>query len=136
MANEKRNGSIADPDKKSNAEESDEVEEDPFQAIMEKAGNHGRFQLMYNILFVMGLSMAGAMCYMNIILALNIPDHWCTVPGREQTNFTLDEWRRITLPKWVFLWPWLEIVIVRVCVHLCVCLYLYVRMPWESQYEW
>uniref|UniRef100_A0A1I8NHI3 Major facilitator superfamily (MFS) profile domain-containing protein n=1 Tax=Musca domestica TaxID=7370 RepID=A0A1I8NHI3_MUSDO len=99
MANEKRNGSIADPDKKSNAEESDEVEEDPFQAIMEKAGNHGRFQLMYNILFVMGLSMAGAMCYMNIILALNIPDHWCTVPGREQTNFTLDEWRRITLPK-------------------------------------
>uniref|UniRef100_T1P920 Sugar (And other) transporter n=1 Tax=Musca domestica TaxID=7370 RepID=T1P920_MUSDO len=99
MANEKRNGAIADPDKKSNAEESDEVEEDPFQAIMEKAGNHGRFQLMYNILFVMGLSMAGAMCYMNIILALNIPDHWCTVPGREQTNFTLDEWRRITLPK-------------------------------------
>lgn len=72
--------------------------DDPFQHIIEKAGNHGRFQLIYNIIFVMGLAMAGAMCYMNIILALNIPDHWCTVPGREKTNFTLNEWRKLTLP--------------------------------------
>lgn len=72
---------------------------DPFQALMEKAGNHGRFQTLYNYLFIAGLTCAGAMIYMNIILALNIPDHWCTVPGRENTNFTLSEWRDITLPK-------------------------------------
>lgn len=72
---------------------------DPFQALMEKAGNHGRYQTLYNYLFVAGLAFAGAMIYMNIILALNIPDHWCTVPGRENTNFTLSEWRDITLPK-------------------------------------
>ncbi|XP_037954134.1 carcinine transporter-like [Teleopsis dalmanni] len=72
--------------------------DDPFQDLMEKAGNHGRFQLIYNIIFVMGLAGAGAMTYMNIILALNIPDHWCTVPGRENTNYTLEEWRNLTLP--------------------------------------
>ncbi|XP_073817563.1 organic cation transporter 1 [Musca autumnalis] len=100
MSSEKQNGSIVDVGQshKGKDDETTTSEEDPFQKIMEKAGNHGRFQLLYNIIFVMGLSMAGAMCYMNIILALNIPDHWCTVPGREQTNFTLDEWRRITLP--------------------------------------
>lgn len=74
---------------------------DPFQAIMEKAGNHGRYQTLYNYVFVAGLAFAGAMTYMNIILALNIPDHWCTVPGRENTNFTLTEWRDITSPKLV-----------------------------------
>ncbi|XP_037885296.1 solute carrier family 22 member 5 isoform X2 [Glossina fuscipes] len=72
--------------------------DDPFQIVMEKAGNHGRFQLIYNLIFVSALAMAGAMMYMNIILALNIPEHWCTVPGREKTNFTLAEWRRLTLP--------------------------------------
>lgn len=72
---------------------------DPFQAIMEKAGNHGRYQTLYNYVFVAGLAFAGAMIYMNIILALNIPDHWCTVSGRDKTNFTLNEWRDITLPK-------------------------------------
>ncbi|XP_016978582.1 carcinine transporter [Drosophila rhopaloa] len=72
---------------------------DPFQTLMEKVGNHGRYQTMYNYVFVGGLSFCGAMIYMNIILALNVPDHWCTVPGRENTNFTLEEWRDITLPK-------------------------------------
>ncbi|XP_026477381.1 carcinine transporter-like [Ctenocephalides felis] len=29
---------------------------------------------------------------------MSIPDHWCYVPGRENTNFTLQEWKNITLP--------------------------------------
>ncbi|ALC47410.1 CG7084 [Drosophila busckii] len=72
---------------------------DPFQQLMEKVGNHGRYQTFNNYVLVGGLSFSGAMIYMNIILALNIPDHWCTVPGREQTNYTLDQWRNLTLPK-------------------------------------
>ncbi|XP_023309184.2 carcinine transporter-like [Lucilia cuprina] len=72
--------------------------DDPFQPIIEKAGNHGRFQLIFNVIFVMSLSIMGSMMYMNIILALNVPDHWCTVPGRETTNFTLSEWQKLTLP--------------------------------------
>ncbi|KAL5284853.1 hypothetical protein ACFFRR_006894 [Megaselia abdita] len=47
----------------------------------------------------MCLSYFGGMIYMNIILALNVPDHWCVVPGRNNTNFTLEEWKNITLPS-------------------------------------
>lgn len=76
-----------------------EEEVDPFVEIMEKVGVNGRFQFIYNALFVTCLSYFGGMIYMNIILALNVPDHWCVVPGRNNTNFTLDEWKTITLPK-------------------------------------
>ncbi|XP_067629935.1 carcinine transporter-like isoform X2 [Eurosta solidaginis] len=55
-------------------------EDDPFQKIMEC------------------VAAAVALVYMNIILVLAVPDHWCTVPGQELTNYTLEEWRRITLP--------------------------------------
>lgn len=72
---------------------------DPFVQIMEKVGLNGRFQFIYNALFVVCLSYFGGMIYMNIILALNVPDHWCEVPGRNNTNFTLEEWKSITLPR-------------------------------------
>lgn len=72
---------------------------DPFQQILAKAGNNGRFQLIHNTIFVMSLSIMGSMIYMNIILALSVPEHWCTVQGRQNTNFTLNEWQELTLPK-------------------------------------
>ncbi|KAM7359500.1 organic cation/carnitine transporter 2-like [Cochliomyia hominivorax] len=75
-----------------------DLNNDPFQRIMAKAGSHGRFQLIYNLVFIMGLSVMGAMIYMNIVLVLYIPDHWCYVPGREKTNLTISQWRNLTLP--------------------------------------
>lgn len=72
---------------------------DPFALVMGKVGYGGRFQIVYNTVFVLSLSFFGGMIYMNIILALNVPDHWCYVPGINNTNFTLDEWRTITLPR-------------------------------------
>ncbi|XP_053945605.1 carcinine transporter [Anastrepha ludens] len=99
MLDEKKNGDVNKTLPANDEVEFDESEEnDPFQKIMERVGNHGRFQLIYNLTFVLGLAAAGSMVYMNIILALDIPEHWCTVPGQELTNYTLDEWRRITLP--------------------------------------
>lgn len=71
---------------------------DPFIQIMEKVGTNGRFQLIYNALFVTCLSIFGNCLYMNIILALNVPEHWCIVPGGNNTNVTHDEWKAITLP--------------------------------------
>lgn len=74
---------------------------DPFFRIMDQAGSNprDRFQMVYKWVFIVGLSAFGAMIYMNIFLALDEPDHWCNVPGREKTNFTLNEWRDLTLPK-------------------------------------
>lgn len=100
MLNEEKNGDVNKPIvSKDREDDFDESEaNDPFQKIMERVGNHGRFQLIYNMTFVLALSAAGSMIYMNIILALDIPEHWCTVPGQELTNYSLDEWRRMTLP--------------------------------------
>lgn len=70
-----------------------------FDQIMETVGNNGRFQKTFNVVFNVGLVICASMAYMNIILALNVPDHWCHVPGREHTNFTQDEWKALTLPR-------------------------------------
>lgn len=72
---------------------------DHCNEIMAKIGYDGFFQKMFKIIYVCGLTIFSAMLYMNIILALSIPNHWCHVPGRERTNFTMQEWKQITLPK-------------------------------------
>lgn len=85
--------------KNEKSNDNDNEKGDPFCKIMEQAGSSGHFQRMYNCIFIMGLSCFGALIYMNIILALNVPDHWCNVPGRERTNLTLNEWKDLTLPR-------------------------------------
>lgn len=70
-----------------------------FDKILALVGDDGKFQKRFNYIFNVGLSMFSSMVYMNIILALSIPTHWCHVPGRESTNSTLDEWRTLTLPR-------------------------------------
>lgn len=69
-----------------------------FDKIMDSIGNNGVFQKRFNILFNIVLVFLAAMPENNIVLAMSIPDHWCYVPGRENTNFTLQEWKNITLP--------------------------------------
>lgn len=70
-----------------------------FDKILSLVGDDGRFQKRFNYIFNVALSMISSMVYMNIILALSIPNHWCHVPGRENMNATLDEWRTLTLPR-------------------------------------
>lgn len=70
-----------------------------FDSIMEKIGTNGSFQKTFNFLFNFLLVTATSMPYLNIILALAVPDHWCHVPGREFTNYTSEEWKHLTLPK-------------------------------------
>lgn len=72
-----------------------------FDKCMEMAGDDGPFQWRFNYIFNAGMVVFGSLAYMNVILALNVPEYWCHVPGREFTNFTLDEWKHITLPRYV-----------------------------------
>lgn len=69
-----------------------------FDKIMESVGDDGIFQRKFNLIFNMGLVFFASMVYVNTILALNVPDHWCHVPGREYTNMTAKEWRNLTVP--------------------------------------
>lgn len=70
-----------------------------FDKIMEMVGNDGKFQERFTYIFNISLIIFASMIYYNIILALNVPDHWCHVPGRELTNYSIDEWKLKTIPR-------------------------------------
>lgn len=70
-----------------------------FDGIMEKVGNNGPFQRRFKYLFNIALVICVSMLYMNIVLAMSVPEHWCHVPGREQTNMSKDAWKNLTLPR-------------------------------------
>lgn len=77
----------------------EEAEDAVFDQLLDTVGSHGRFQKRFNYIFNFGFTIFTSMVYMNILLVRNDPDHWCHVPGRNETNFTLDEWKQITLPR-------------------------------------
>ncbi|XP_067015468.2 organic cation/carnitine transporter 2 [Anabrus simplex] len=78
----------------------DLVDEDAiFDYLLREVGMKGRFQTIFNLSFNLVFSVLIAMPYLNIVLALSVPDHWCYVPGREETNFTIAEWKELTIPR-------------------------------------
>jgi hypothetical protein len=74
-------------------------EEDIFDSLMEHIGMDGKFQFRFNLLFNMAFILTVAMPTFNIMLAVTLPNHWCHVPGRNETNYTLEEWKSLTLPR-------------------------------------
>lgn len=76
----------------------EEAHDAVFDRIMESVGDNGHFQKRFNLIFNIGLVLCASMAYMNVILALSVPDHECYVPGMEFFNFTVAEWRNLTLP--------------------------------------
>ncbi|XP_065157786.1 organic cation transporter 1-like [Atheta coriaria] len=67
--------------------------------VMEKIGNAGPYQKSFFLKFNLILPVLAAMPYMNLIISLATPDHWCLVPGREYTNYTIDAWKNLTIPR-------------------------------------
>lgn len=70
-----------------------------FDEIMERVGNNGRFQKRFKYIFNIAMVVCVSMLYMNIVLAMSVPDHWCHVPGRENTSFSVEEWKNLTVPR-------------------------------------
>lgn len=71
-----------------------------FDRIMESVGDDGPFQKRYNLIFnVIGVLFFG-MTVVNILLILNVPEHNCSVPGKELYNVSDQElWKNLTLPR-------------------------------------
>lgn len=69
-----------------------------FDRIMETVGNDGKFQKRFNFLFNFSICIMVSMSFMNVMLVLNDPVHWCHVPGQNQTNLTTEQWRELVLP--------------------------------------
>jgi OCT family organic cation transporter-like MFS transporter 4/5 len=75
-----------------------QINDQVFDRILEMVGSDGKFQLVFNRVFNVGLVMCSSMAYMNIILAMTPPDHNCHVPGRTTFNLSVEEWKNLTLP--------------------------------------
>lgn len=84
---------------KEKSEKDDGNDEALFDKLIEEIGNDGKFQKRFNFLYNFILVTFVTMPFLNIVLAMTIPDHWCHVPGRELTNYTMDQWKEQVLPK-------------------------------------
>jgi hypothetical protein len=67
--------------------------------LIQHADSSGCFQRIFNNLFNFCAVLFGVMSVYSLVLAMEVPDHWCHVPGRESTNFSLSEWKNLTLPR-------------------------------------
>jgi hypothetical protein len=67
--------------------------------LIQHADSSGRFQKVFNNLFNFCAVFLCVMSVYSLVLAMEVPDHWCHVPGRESTNFSLSEWKNLTLPR-------------------------------------
>ncbi|EAA08673.4 AGAP004104-PB [Anopheles gambiae str. PEST] len=72
-----------------------------FDRIMESIGNDGPFQRRYNIIFNVIAVLFFAMCVVNVLLVLAVPDHRCRIPvtDNEMLNATgSDQWNGTMYP--------------------------------------
>ncbi|XP_049859887.1 solute carrier family 22 member 7-like [Schistocerca gregaria] len=70
-----------------------------FEEVLDSIGSRGKFQTRLNIVFN---CVNPCICLMSVyifFLAMQTPDHWCHVPGRETANLSLEEWKNITIPR-------------------------------------
>lgn len=68
-----------------------------FDRIMESIGNDGPFQRRYNIIFNVIAVLFFAMCVVNVLLILAVPDHRCSIPA--MVNATHNErWNESVYP--------------------------------------
>lgn len=72
---------------------------DAFDDLLEAAGSHSKFQIRFNAIFNFSLSAVVSMSFLNYVMAMTVPDHWCHVPGAEGANVTAERWKELTLPR-------------------------------------
>ena len=69
-----------------------------FDKILREVGTYGKFQKKLLICLILPYILVYA--FLNgYLFLLGVPDHWCHVPGRENTNYTLQEWKDMLIPK-------------------------------------
>lgn len=70
-----------------------------FDGLMDHIGLNGKYQSRFNIVFNLVFVVFLAMPYLNLVLAMTIPEHWCHFPGRNDTSLTEEEWKNLTIPR-------------------------------------
>lgn len=69
-----------------------------FDAVLEQCGSFGRYQRQMMTLVIIPTSFIIAMQTSSKLFETIIPDHWCAVPGRENTSYSPEQWKNLTIP--------------------------------------
>lgn len=69
-----------------------------FEKILDSVGSFGRYQKWMVAVVIAPTSFGIAFILSVIIFQTLVPAHWCHVPGRENTSFTADQWKNLTIP--------------------------------------
>ncbi|XP_071441246.1 organic cation transporter protein-like [Hetaerina americana] len=75
------------------------TEAELFEKLLDDVGSKGYYQNRFNIIFNFALITLFAMPFINYIMVMTVPDHWCFVPGRKDYNLTLEQWKNIFIPR-------------------------------------
>ncbi|XP_049779653.1 solute carrier family 22 member 7-like [Schistocerca cancellata] len=70
-----------------------------FEEVLDSIGSRGKFQTRLNIVFNCVGPCLNMLSINVFFLAMQTPDHWCHVPGRERANLSLEEWKNFTIPR-------------------------------------
>ncbi|XP_049861566.1 solute carrier family 22 member 7-like [Schistocerca gregaria] len=70
-----------------------------FEEVLDSIGSRGIFQTRLNIAFNCVGPCLNMLSINVFLLAMQTPDHWCHVPGRERANLSLEEWKNFTIPR-------------------------------------
>ncbi|XP_047113541.1 solute carrier family 22 member 7-like [Schistocerca piceifrons] len=70
-----------------------------FEEVLDSIGSRGKFQTRLNIVFNCVGPCLNMLSINIFFLAMQTPDHWCHVPGRERANLSLEEWKNFTIPR-------------------------------------
>ena len=67
-----------------------------FDVILREVGTRGKFQKRMLFLFLLPYLLIYPQTY-NYFFILGTPEHWCSVPGNNNTS--VDQWKTLTIPK-------------------------------------
>lgn len=70
-----------------------------FNEMLEKVGSYGPYQKWRIILILVPVSFFVAFTMNVLLFQTVVPEHWCHVPGRQNTTLSLEEWKALTVPR-------------------------------------
>ncbi|XP_047487352.1 solute carrier family 22 member 7-like [Penaeus chinensis] len=70
-----------------------------FDDVMTSVGSHGPYQRRVLLGIICPTSVIAAMTMNILLFQVPVPDHWCHVPGQENTSYSQEAWLNLTIPR-------------------------------------
>ncbi|XP_063593786.1 solute carrier family 22 member 7-like [Penaeus indicus] len=70
-----------------------------FDDVMTIVGSHGPYQRRVLLGIICPTSVLAAMTMNILLFQVPVPDHWCHVPGQENTSYSHEAWLNLTIPR-------------------------------------